>query len=241
MAITTRNANNIIDGAFKLIGSYTADSSLGGPKAEEGLYYLNMIIDHFSSEPELIAYDSILTFPMTPGQREYTISDQVAADVTNKRLVKIKNINLVDGSTQYYVRVEKDNVWYDYYEYDVTKRPDTVFLQNDIGESTLFFLQKPDKAYTCLVKGKFILDQITDPTAPLTNVPIAYHLFLEYALGRELKPRHQGATWDAEAEKRYQETKENLIDTNDFDNELVRDDIFVRQSQVNIKTLSRYR
>lgn len=227
MAVTTRTADQLIKEAYKIIGLKGKDRNLPQDYVVEGLYTLNMLIDHYSTAPNLISYDHVLRFPLVIDQSSYVISDQVTADVTNRRLVSLKYVNLLDGDHRYVVKVENDTLYYNFdRDETVSRRPDYCFLQLDVGESIITFIEKPDQAYTCIVKGKFILDQL-DLTSEITAVPIGFHRFLKYALARELRTYHPGSNWTDLSESVYQESLTNVTSTNDKDIELKRDNLFV--------------
>jgi hypothetical protein len=228
MAVTEVTTNDILDGAYRIIGVVSNDRNLSNSETKQGLRVINQLLDHYSAEPNLIAYDDVISFPLVEGQESYTISDQLPADVTNKRLVYLKYVNLIDnGRYRYPVRVENDTMLYRYSRDETYKRrPTIVFLQNEIGQSRITFIQKPEKIYTCIIKGKFILDHL-EPTTIITQVPIAYHRFLEYATANELRARIPGSRWSQEAERNFQDAKTNLTSTNDMDIEIEPDNLFV--------------
>lgn len=235
MAVTERTPNDIIDRAYRIIGVRSKDRALSGDDIGQGLYILNQMLDHYSADSELIAYYDLISFPLTIGQESYTISDQVTADVTNKRLVYLKYVNLIDQQYRYPVRVENDTTFYRFTRDEtVTRRPNLVFLQQEIGQSRITFIVKPDKAYTCVVKGKFILAHLELSTI-ITQVPIAYHRYLEYALGNELRASRAGAEWSELSERNFQNAITNLTTSNDIDIEIEPDNLFVVRGNYRIQ------
>jgi len=231
MAVTTRTADQLIKKAYRIIGYNAKDRNLPQDYIVEGLYNLNLLLDSYSVSPDLISYDHVISFPLVIGQADYVISDQVAADVTNRRLVSLKYVNLIDGDHSYVVQIESDKLYYDF-ERDntLTQRPTYCYLQLDVGESILSFVPKPDKTYTCIVKGKFILDQL-DLTSELTAIPIGYHKFLIYALARHLSSELSGSNWSEIAEDIYQQALEDVRGNSDKNLELKDDSLFVRQGR----------
>lgn len=227
MAVTTRTADQLIKKAYRIIGFNAKDRNLPQDYVIEGLYNLNILIDSYSIAPQIIAYDHVLSFPLVIGQLNYVISDQVTADVTNRRLVSLKYVNLEDGNHSYVVKIESDRLYYDFdRDNTVTRRPSHCFLQLDVGESILSFIEKPDKTYTCIVKGKFILDQL-DLTSEITALPIGYHNFLTYALARQLSSELQGSNWSDLSENIYQASLEDVRSNSDKTLELKDDNFFV--------------
>lgn len=235
MAVTERTPNDIIDRAYRIIGIRSKDRALSGDDTDQGLYILNQMLDNYSADSELIAYYDEIQFPLVIGQESYTISDQLVADVTNKRLVYLKYVNLIYQQYRYPVWVESDAAYYRFtHDETVTRRPGRVFLQQEIGQSKITFFEKPDQTYTCLIKGKFILEHLELSTI-ITQVPIAYHRYLEYALANELRASRSGAQWNELTERNFQNALNNLRTSNDNDIELEPDNIFVISGRYRIQ------
>jgi len=235
MAVTERTPNDIIDRAYRIIGVRSKDQALSGDDVGQGLYILNQMLDHYSADSQLIAYYDVIEFPLVVGQESYTISDQLVADVTNKRLVYLKYVNLIDNQYRYPVRVENDTMFYRFTRDEtVTRRPSIVFLQQEIGQSRITFIEAPDKTYTCVVKGKFILAHLELSTI-ITQVPIAYHRYLEYALANELRASRSGAEWSDISERNFQDAITNLTTSNDIDIEIEPDNLFVLRGRYRIQ------
>jgi hypothetical protein len=212
MATTT--ANKIIDNAYEIIGIKAEDRNLSGGQLAKGLELLNSLLDDFASSTELIAYDSLLTFPLVIGQTTYVIKTS-GGDVTSNQLAKLKYIILVDGDLQYPIAIVEDAIFYNSRRsLEIGGLPQQAFFQNGINESTIQFLRKPDKTYQCTVKGKFVLTNLTLNTT-ITNIPEYYNLFLQLSLGRILKGRYPGSTWDQTTEAEYTQRKNNLTSTSD--------------------------
>lgn len=213
----TRTVNRLIEQAFRKAGLFSQDRMIKGYKITEALDMLNDILDENSADTTYVAFYEILQFPMVPGQRIYTIGRNLGNDVDHNRLVELKHVALIASGARYPVRVVDD---YDYYAviyYESAQgRPASVFYQNDIAQTTLTFVAKPDIAYTCELKCKSILSGLSLNT-DITNVPPYYLQYLKYALAKELALEYLPSNWTAFHEKRYQKLEDHLRTMADVD------------------------
>ena len=213
----TRITNDIIEGAYKIIGVFSEESNLPQHRIIEGLDYLNKLLDQFASSSVKIAYNDTITFPLVVGQTSYEISNKVGADVSSNPLVIMRFVTLQDGDIVFPLEVIPDNIFFNRRrDTTLTGTPSQVFLQNAVDESNLNFVIKPDKAYSCVVKGKFVLNHVS-LNQPINQIPASYHLFLELALGRILRGVYPGSDWSASDESNYTVMKKDLESANDLD------------------------
>ena len=203
-----QTANEIIQGAFKTIGVYSEESVLEGFRAQEGLYYLNMLLDSFATKDTYISFNDLLNFTLTPNKRVYELSNLITADVTSNRLVSIRYLALAYNNFSYPVLISED---YDFYMNKrnllTSRRPRRVFLQNNISKSLINFFYAPDYAYECTIKGKFVLNRLDFVTDVIEGVPADYILFLEMALARLLHSKFPGSAWTEMNEREYNQAK----------------------------------
>ncbi len=214
---TARTANEIIEGAFKIIGIFSEERNLSGKRLKEGLDVLNELLSTYRASAQLIAYDSTITFNLVVGQRQYEISEEISADVNSNPLVRLKFVTIENDNLQYPIQIAPDNLFYtNGINLNRSRRPTQVFLQQDNNASFLNFFVKPELAYLCTVKGKFVLDDLTLNT-DITTIPRYYTLYLKSALGRLLHPNYDGSKWDAVDETQYTELKEDVMSVADID------------------------
>lgn len=223
MTIISRTVNDVVEGAFKLIGLFSEDRALENFRATEGLSYLQKILDNFGGVNTRIAYDAQLPFNLVLNQRTYTFSKEVGADVNSNKIVELKYVFLTDSDFNYPVDIENDDIFFNRrINLLSTGRPTQCFFQNALDEtnsyevSKITFFTLPDKAYDCTIKAKFVPNAVA-LSQPFDEVPNFYHLFLEYALGRELRNHYAGSNWDNEKELRYKELLDNVLAGNDLD------------------------
>lgn len=214
---TNRTANEIIEEAFKIIGIFSEERNLSGKRLKEGLDLLNGLLSSYRASTQLIAYDSIITFNLVVGQRQYEISEEVSADVNSNPLARLKFVTIENDNLQHPIGIVPDNYFYARgINLNLSRRPTQVFLQSENEKTFLNFLVKPDLTYLCTVKGKFVLDDLTLNT-DITTIPRYYTLYLSSALARLLHPRYAGSKWDAVDETQYNELKEDVMSVADID------------------------
>jgi len=226
-----RTVNRLIEQSFRKAQLYTQDRIIEGYKITEALDMLNDILDENSAEASYVAFYQLLTFAMTPGKREYTIGRNVGNDIVNNRLVELKHVSLIASETRYPVRIITDNDYYSviYYE-SAAGRPSSVFSQNEIAQTTLIFISKPDIAYTCEVKGKFILSDL-ELNTDIENVPPYFYQYLKYALAKELALEYLPANWTPNHEKRFMKLENHLRTMNDYDTSIRFSDALIGRRQ----------
>ena len=216
-------ASIIIHNAFRKIGLNSSDRNLSGDKIQTGLNYLNALFRSYLTDTQIIAYNDVISFSLVVGQREYIISKEVGADVDNNMIVELKHVNLLFQNIRYPVQIVTDRYFYEVQrDQTLQLRPDNVFLQNGINKSTLNFIVKSDKTYTCEVKAKFFRNQVlmSEINNDLLEFPTGYDLFFEYELARILNDTYPGSVWTAKNEKIYLELKGNIESTSDIDVEI---------------------
>ena len=215
---TEQTVLGILEGAYRIVGVKSDDRALSKNQIQEALALLNALLDEFASESLLIAYDDLLTFNLVDGQRDYIISQEAGADVTANKLVRLKYVWLVKDGIQYPINIVDDDYFYGrYVNLSIKARPNQVFLQNQVSKTTLTFLQIPDFAYECGIKGKFVLDNLTSLNTEITTLPKYYYLFLHFALAKLLNANLPGTVFSVQDEDQYKNRLKNLQSTNDID------------------------
>ena len=217
------SAANIIQGAFKKIGRNPDDRNLSDTKINEGLTYLNLLFKSYLTDTQLIEYDEEITFNLVVGQRDYVISKEGGADVSNNMIVKLKHVNLIQQNTRYPVEIVNDVYLFKVQtDTTVSQRPKWVFLQNGINKSTLNFIVKSDDTYECIVKAKFARNNIllTEINNELREIPVGNYLFFEFQVAEILHYNYPGSIWNAELQSKLDELKENVESAGDIDLEI---------------------
>lgn len=217
------SAASMIQGAFKKIGKNPDDRNLSDKKISEGLTYLNLLFQSYLTNTQLIEYDEEITFNLVVGQRDYVISKEIGADVSNNMIVKLKHVNLIQQNTRYPVDIVNDVYLFNVQtDTTVSQRPKWVFLQNGINKSTLNFIVKSDDTYQCIVKAKFARNTIlvTELNDELLEIPQGNYLFFEFQLAEILHFAYPGSIWTPSLAAKLSELKEDVESAGDIDLEI---------------------
>lgn len=214
--MASKTVRKLITQAYKLIGKASEHQNLTSAQIKDGLDALNDRLDHFGSVSNYIAFAQSITFPLVIGQETYELSNEVGADVVTNRLIEVDIVTLNVTGTEYPVKILDDKFYYGAVRDSAESgRPENVFLQNDTLSSFLTFFKKPDVAYTCFVKGKFVLSNLV-LSDNLNELPQYYNEFLKYDLAKILKDSYEGNSWSQMKEAHYQQLSDDIFKMNDI-------------------------
>lgn len=213
-----RTADDLIKKAFIKLG-ISFQTPLTSGQSTDGLDAFNLCLDQFASNPSLISYYSILSFPLVIGQESYTISTDttLSPDVNHARIVEPKYVILVDSNNlQSQVDITTDFPAYENNRnLNSQGQPRGVYFQNEPQLTNMIFYQKPEQAYTCKVKAKFVLEHV-DKYSDITTLPPKQDQFFIYHIGRHLSTDYSGANWTAEHENIYNDLRKAIVSTSDM-------------------------
>lgn len=208
--------NDLIISAFSTIGIYSPYKVLGGDDTLTGLYHLNELLDYFQSSGIYIPFFSEIFFNMTVGKGEYIISNNVSADITHNPIIELSYVNIFYNDVSYPVSiVSYDQLDDNVRNTQINARPNQVILQKGIDTSKVIFWPLPDLVYDCRLRGKAYFSdvQLQDH---MSEVPGYYHIFLRYALARQLIGIYKSNNWSADQEKEYQQMLSKIETSADF-------------------------
>lgn len=217
MPQTQIKARDLITKAYQLANVVSPTQALSGPQMNDGLSYLNELLDSFASDGVSIPFVKVLTFNLVVGQDTYSISNLVSADVNYERIVALSSVNLAYAGGSYPVRVITRGQLYDNYRVtQIQSRPAYVILDRQELLTNLVFYPQPDMAYECNVRAKFMLDSL-ELNDTLDEIPPSANKFLRYALAKELHNVYPSQTWTPQAEQEYQKLYKMFKAGNDLD------------------------
>jgi hypothetical protein len=212
-----RTANEIIEGAFKIIGIFSEERALEQGRTTEALDILNELLDSYANAPEKIAYNSEVPFNLVIDQQSYTFSEDISADVNTRKIVELKYVIIKDDNINYPIDILPDEFLLNRAHLTTVRgRPQRCFFQNENELSRITFFTLPDKTYACRIKAKSILENVA-LNDNLNEVPRSYHLFLKFALGRLLNSHYPGSTWTTTNESFYQNLLKDIKASSDLD------------------------
>ena len=228
MPQTNRTANDLIVRAFYLLGEFSPDAIPSGQDVQDGLYYLNDILDYFSSQGLLIPYIKNVEFTMEVGKGEYTFSNVITnPDVNSERIVELDYVNIIRDQISYPVRIiSRAELFNNARLTDLQSKPGYVILIREELQSKLKFYPVPAFPYECVVRAKYMLDHL-ELYDQLDEIPPYYYRFLRYALARELKDIYPSSNWSAQQEQMYQEMLRDIKANNDITMTIYPDNILM--------------
>lgn len=221
--MANRTAYDLVKYAYRLIGLNSPDDALTGGEAQEGLDYLNDLLDSFQGAELLIPYLDEVSFNLTANQDTYIFSSTNPAAVGPRRIAGLTYVNItIDEGIIYPVNIISQSEYYTSVRYlsNVTI-PQYVILRNGPVDSKIIFYPIPKSTYAVKVIGKFALENL-EPNITITTLPPYYYRFLKYALARELASvfKDSGIKWGQKEEDEYQDLFDKTIGANDIDLQL---------------------
>ncbi|MFX0132170.1 MAG: hypothetical protein ACFFDN_00860 [Candidatus Hodarchaeota archaeon] len=205
-----KTANYIIEGAYKKIKLFSEDETLEGHKFQEGLDELNEIVRSSYDTDLFIPYVKTFEFPLVIGQQSYTLSKKIGADVDSEPIAFIEFAYLQDSSINFSIRVAESSEYYVPTRVtNISTRPNTIYWDKGVDETTIVFFDLPDKAYIFGLRGGFIIPEFEAHTT-LDDIPDSYIGYLKYALARQLADNFEAAEWTPKLELTYKDKRRQL-------------------------------
>lgn len=220
--MATKTAYDIVKHSYRLIGMNDPDDQLTGGETDEGLYYLNELLDSFQAQGLLIPYLDEVTFNLVSNQDTYIFSPTHPNTVGTRRIVQLEYVEVKIGEAIYPIQITSQSEYYLESRYlSNTTIPRYVILRNQPIDSTIIFYPIPKEQYECKVLAKFALENL-EPHVNITTLPLYYHRFLRYALARELASVFKGSDikWQQIEEDEYQELYEKVLGAADVNLQL---------------------
>jgi len=207
--------NDLILRAFETIGKYNPYKPPSGEDILIGLYYLNELLDYFQHNQLYIPFYSEIFFTMTVGKSDYVISRESFADIDNNPLISLNYVNIFYDGISYPVEiVSYDQIDKKVINPNILGQPTCVILQKNVDTSKITFYRNPYYQYECRLRGKTYLSNVLLQDH-LREIPGYFHMFLRYALARQLKNIYKSENWTAEQEKEYDDILRAVKRTSD--------------------------
>ncbi len=169
-------AQTIIEDALSEIRVLKKGYSLDGDESQLGLRLLNRMIRHWSGARNLVVpyrTREELTLPL--GVNTFTIG--TGGDLNTVRPTEIHLAKLLDGSTEYAIRIESLERYS--LETDRTHggRPDVLYYEPSYPLGVIYFDRQTDKAYTLILHSLKPMNNFADLTTD-TEFPEEYESLL---------------------------------------------------------------
>lgn len=222
-----RTTNDIIMRSYYLMGELSPDELPTASQISEGLYYLNDLLDFFSSSGIFIPFVTELKFNLVANQDKYTISNNVPADVVADQIVEIDYCNVIRDNISYPVRlISRSELFNNTRLVNIKTRPGLVILNRQELFSEIQFYPTPVFPYECNLRIKSYLDSL-ELLDVLNEIPRFYYRFLRYALARELSSVFPSSSWTPKLEKEYEFMYQQVVAATDIDMTIYPDNILM--------------
>ncbi len=222
-----RTANDIIIRSYYLMGELSPDELPDAAQIAEGLYYLNDLLDFFSSAGIFIPFITELNFNLVANQDKYIFSNNVPADVVADQIVEIDYCNVLRDNISYPVRViSRSELFNSTRLVNIKTRPGLVILNRQELFSEIQFYPTPTFNYECNLRVKSYLDSL-ELQDVINEVPRYFYRFLRYALARELTAVYPSGNWTPKMEKEYEFMYQQLTAASDLDMTIYPDNILM--------------
>lgn len=186
-------ANDVINGALRLLGILASGETSGANEANDGLISLNDMIDTWSNEKLLIYEEAYETFALNAGQQSYQWGTG-AADFNSPRPQKLRDVNWqqVSPTTTLELPVEILNLdqWAAISIKQISSNiPTRCWLEMTYPNATLWVWPQPSVSGNLVIWSWKQLTDIALLTTTLT-LPPGYTRALRYNLALELAPEY---------------------------------------------------
>jgi hypothetical protein len=205
-----------------MIAQFVNDNPFPGDALQKGLYLINQLMDQFSSSGIYLPTITKFEFDLIPGKAGYTFSNIVPADFFTNRIADLEYVNVNQGASPSVGNIifpmkilERGQV------YNATRSlsqgfPWYVLFESFPQYSQINFGPTPDQIYKCEIHAKFMIDQFI-LFSDISEVPIYYQRFMQYALARELLNFYPSSNWNPAAESEYNRMFKDLSSANQSD------------------------
>jgi len=190
MAQVYRTARNLIIAALEKIRAYAIDDDdIGSAKINQGLNYLNLILDDLSATGWHGGHRSEINFDTTPEKIKYEISNLATADITTDPISTLIAADVSEnGYKTQVMKILSEMEFVNGYYTNTTKgRPCVIYLSGSPDRSYVNIYPIPNQTYTITVLVKQILSAV-DLDSNLLEVPRYFHKFLVLQLAEDLAP-----------------------------------------------------
>lgn len=226
----TQTVNDIIVGAYNILGILPADNYYTQLQMTTGLKLLNYKISLYNGSQKVIAYNSILNFTMTIGMMKYVIGNVAGTDpdtvyIINNPPAIIELVSLLRDNIQYPIEITDDMQYFKMMRpVNLVGIPDKAYgqrlLGDQLGSFLLHFFRAPQFPYVVTLKGKFKLSPYI-LTQSLNSMPDYFQLFLQYELAQQLYFQNRSGNWDEKTTIAHNEVKSVVYGSNDDNNLIV--------------------
>lgn len=221
MTQVVKTVNELITNSLYLLGELGTNETPDSFMLSTGLELINEILAMYDSDSIYIPYLTSLNFNMVAGQRTYSLSDIVPADVISNRIVDLSMANYTVPSAGQGIIYPLQIINKAQY-YGVTRltplntRPGFIFLDKQPTESFITLYPSPDQPYPCELQVKVMMDSVV-ANGNLGQMPPFYYGLLKFTLSRRFLAYYPSGNWPQQNEDTYQEYLSIIKSANETD------------------------
>jgi len=221
MSQVVKTVNELITNSLYLLGELGTNETPDSFMLSTGLELINEILSMYDSDSIYIPYLTTVTFDMVVGQRTYSLSDMVPADVVTNRIVDLSMANYTVPSAGQGIIYPLQIINKAQY-YGVTRltpldtRPGFIFLDKQPQTSFITLYPSPDQPYPCELQVKSMMDSVV-ANGNLGQMPPFYYGLLKFTLSRRFLAYYPSGNWPQQNEDTYQEYMNIIKNANETD------------------------
>lgn len=221
MSQVVKTVNELITSSLYLLGELATNETPDSFMLSTGLELINEILAMYDSDSIYIPYITTVSFDMVVGQRTYSLSDMVPADVVTNRVVDLSYANYTVPSAGQGIIYPLQIINKAQY-YGVTRltplntRPGFIFLDKQADESFITLYPSPDQPYPCQLGVKSMMNSVV-ANGNLGQMPPFYYGLLKFTLSRRFLAYYPSGNWPQQNEDTYQEYMNIIKNANETD------------------------
>ena len=213
-----------VERSYRIIDPSSPTVPLHGSDLSTGISILNVLLNSYAATGLLITIAKTETINLSVGQEDVVTGSPdflPTPDITSGRLSNLENAWLELQGVNYPLIKISINKFESAWKYaPLQGLPRFVIVYQDVKTTTMKLYPKPSQFYQFFCRGKFQLP-LLNSNDDMSLVPDYYHLYLMFALAREIAPfKGRMASWTPLLEQRYQAHLDNIINSTEVNLEI---------------------
>lgn len=204
-------AYTLIKSSIRLLGAYAPGETPPDEDIQDGLEALNMMLDSWGVNRNLINALTKENFTLVAGTNNYTIGS--AGTFNTVRPLKIEHAYTRDSNgTDYPLTIIDQSRWNDICTKTTQGRPEVILYDPQTTLGKVYLYPTPETAYTLYIDSWKPIAQIPTSASTIT-LPPGYERALKYNLAIELAPEY-GVSVTDEVAVIAKESKAEIVNIN---------------------------
>lgn len=179
------NANEIIKGALRKLVVIPAGGEPTTNQYTDGLEVLNDLVASWSANASLVYQDTLEEIVIASGTQSFTLG--ATGDYITGKPTEVKIASIKSGQYEYPLEEANENSYAEFRNKTNQGRPHWLYFRNTHPDSTFYFDQTTDQAYTLILTSMKELTQFPDGTTEIA-LPEYYKKAFKDNLTLEIAP-----------------------------------------------------